>query len=355
MSRRRVVMVSAVLPLLATLAGRPAAAQDLAAAEALFKKGVTELEAGHYDVACPALAESQRIDPRPGTVFTLADCHDKAGRIATASALYEDYLRAVARMTVAYKLRHADRAKVATAREAALAAEIPELTLMLPASAPKDVRVIRDGIELMAASLGMPLPLDPGEHVVTTQVAGGPVVEQRITLARGERKTVEVEVKVAEPELVAAPSPAPPPPSRPATMAPSATVSAARSAPSASTVDAGMSGRRIGAFIAGGLGVAGLALGGVTGAVALSKKSTIEEHCLGTVCDAEGKAAADDAKLPGLLSTVGFGVGIAGLTAGIALWWTEPSPGEVGGSPRGVRAMVDIGPAGATAGVKGVW
>jgi len=53
--------------------------QDSAASEALFNKGVGDMEAGNYQSACPALAESNRLDPRAGTLFALAECEAKIG------------------------------------------------------------------------------------------------------------------------------------------------------------------------------------------------------------------------------------------------------------------------------------
>jgi hypothetical protein len=52
----------------ALLVAGAAHAQDTAAAEALFDKGVTEMEAGRYAAGCPALEESHRLEPKPGTV-----------------------------------------------------------------------------------------------------------------------------------------------------------------------------------------------------------------------------------------------------------------------------------------------
>jgi len=304
------------------------------------------MEAGSYDSACPSIAESHRLDPRPGTLFTLADCRAKSGKLATALALYEDYLRAVFQMTMAQKLRHAERAKVAAAQKKVLAAQIPELTLVLPPSAPKEVRVLRDGTELTEASLGIALPVDPGEHVVTTQVGDGPAVEQRITLEKGEKRTVELEVKEPPP---AAPAPAPEVVVVP--KGPAAAVAEPEGA-----AGQGMSGRRIGAFIAGGIGVAGLALGGVMGGMALSKKSTIDASCVDGICNAEGKAAADGARTPGLLSTIGFGVGAAGVAAGLVLFLTEPSSSQTGSAKGKVTASVlGVGSEGAAVGVKGVF
>lgn len=339
-------------PLFVFLLGAPAAAQDLAAADALFNKGVTDMNAGRYDVACPAIAESNRLDPRSGTLFTLADCQAKAGNIATAVALFDDYLRAVSGMSAALKFRHYVRMKEAQAQKAALTAQIPELTLVLPATAPPGVRVVRGGTELSAASLGIALPLDPGNHVVTTQAPDGPIVEQIITLSKGEKKTIELEIQVPRRETPSAE--VKPAPVRAASKPQAKVTGMAGAAPE--TADVGMSGQTVAGFVAGGLGVAGLALGGIMGGITLEKKAIIDEGCREKVCTAEGKAAVDSGQTTGLVSTIGFGVGIAGIAAGAILLLTAPSTPKTGSAPRGVTAGVfDAGPTGAALGVKGVW
>src|SRR5690349_6731302 len=110
-SRRLLALLAAPL----WLYPATAAAQDVAAADALFNKAVADMDAGRYDVACPALVESQRLDPRPGTLFAVAACNVKAGKIATASAFYDDYLRAVGDLPGTARAKHADRAKLARA------------------------------------------------------------------------------------------------------------------------------------------------------------------------------------------------------------------------------------------------
>lgn len=353
-------------------------AQDLAAAEALFNKANADLEAGKYDTACPAFAESQRIDPRPGTLFALATCRDKQGQIATALATYEDYLRAVDQMTAALALRHHDRAKSAKERKATLAPDVPELTLTLPPGAPADVKIVRDGVAFTAASLGIAIPVNPGVHVIAVQIGDRPAHEQRITLQKGEKKTLVLELGPPAAETA-----------KPATTAPAAgaAVTAKPAAPKAAVAQAptagqgtkpgalpaapetqpaggGLGGQRIGAIVAGAAGLAGIGLGAAMGAITLDKKGIADAGCTrgeaGLTCTPEGAKARQDAQLPGTLSTVGFGVGAAALAGAAVLWLTAKTspPGETKGSvkdSRKVSGIVEIGPGGAAVGVKGVF
>src|SRR4051812_36285821 len=70
----------------------------------------------------------------------------------------------------------------------------------------------------------------------------------------------------------------------------------------------GTSGQRAGAYVAGGIGVLGLVVGGVMGGLTAAKKSVIEANCGlngdPTLCNHEGKLAADSSKTTGLVSTV---------------------------------------------------
>src|SRR5580692_10497514 len=90
-------------------------AQDVATADALFNKAITDMEAGRYDLACPALAESQRLDPRSAT-------------------FYDDYLRSAGALGEPARAKHAGRMKIARAELDRLRAQIPTLELLLPAA-----------------------------------------------------------------------------------------------------------------------------------------------------------------------------------------------------------------------------
>lgn len=294
----------------------PANAQPdaVAAAESLFNRGLADMLAGRYPTGCPALTESHRLDPRPGRLFTLAECEAQWGRAATAVARYNDFLAMYSRMSQAKKFQQRERYRVALEQRDALAPLVPQLTLSLPSDAPAGTVVQCDGITLERPSLGIALPVNPGKHVVTTRAPGGPVHEVRFTIDKSESKTIELEVKL--------PAEKPPP---------------KESAPPAS----GPSSRRVVTYVAGGLAASGLILGSVTGWMALGESSLAAERCTDAgsgvaECDHAGKAAGDRAKHLGLMSTIGFSAGAALAGAAVLLFLTEPSPSgrQAGAAPR---------------------
>lgn len=331
----------------------PAAAQDIATAEALFNKGFDDMKAHRYETGCKALAESQRLDPRAGTLFTLATCEAEWGRIATAASRFGDYLALYDRLSDDKKAAQAERHKVATETRQSLLPEVPLLTLSLPKGAPAGTVVRRDGEVVAEAALGLSLPVDPGEHILTTQVPGGPVQELKITLAKGEKKVVTLEVAAAN----VGPAPTPTVPTVPA-------------APVVEPTSTGPSGRRVATYVVGGVGLAGLVVGAAMGGLAMAQKGVIDQHCgagigqeQNTNCDQSGFDAANGAKSAALGSTLGLAVGGALAATALVLFLTEPkaTPPSAGAPATGRASrwlsagVLSAGPAGAMLGARGAW
>jgi hypothetical protein len=228
----------AVALLVAALSGGSARAQgsDAAAAEALFREGRAASDAGDHDKACKKFAESNRLDPAPGTVFNLADCSEKLGRVATAWTLFRE---------VAQKLPASDeRTRIATARAAALEPRLPKLTIRVAPGTPADARVFRDGIELKAGALDTALPIDPGSHVLAIEANGHARAERPISIVEGDMREETLEL-----------------------------------GPAAAGGDAGATsgstGRTVG-WVLGGVGIVGIGVGVVTGLLVLDKKASVD-------------------------------------------------------------------------------
>jgi hypothetical protein len=291
----------------------PASGQDSAASEALFKAGVADMEAGKLETACPAIAESHRLEPRPGTLFTLAQCEAKWGKVASAVAHFSEYLGFVSQMPAVDHARHVDRAKKAQLQLEKLGPEVPHLTLVPPPGAPRELSVKRDGIVLSAASMGVALPVDPGEHVVVTRTPGGPEHTQHFRIGLREHKRVELVVKQS---------------------------GAAPRGPARSSA----SGYRSSALVAGGIGVAGVVVGAVAGIVSIGKKKTVDDNCSGRFCNDEGLSAADDGRTAARVSTAGFAVGAAGLATAVVLWVLAPRSREGSSAARRWIPTASLGP-----------
>jgi hypothetical protein len=187
------------LPLLlgALLCPTAALAAEPDSAQALFDLGMKAMEAGRYGKACPALEASLKLDPRPGVLFTLAECEAQRGRAATATARYDEFLALYANLPPDKKAKQAEREKAARAQRAALATKIAGLTVTLPPGVPPGTIVTRDGTTLAQSDLGVSIPVDPGEHVLAAKAPDGTVTETRVTLGAGEKKALTLAMRGA--------------------------------------------------------------------------------------------------------------------------------------------------------------
>jgi len=281
---------------------------------------------------CSDIEERYRRDPRPET---LAACEAERGRIATAIARYDEALALIAALPKDSQGEEQDREKAAREHKAALLPDVPLLTLKLPKSAPQGTVVARDGAALAPAALGVAVPLDPGEHVVSTQAPGGPMTEIHVTLRKGEKKQLTLPVQIQT--------------ARGAPLSP--TNEALERPPATAPPEDGPSGRRVGAWVAGGLGLAGLAIGGVMGGLAIGRKGVVDHNCQDTICNEAGKAAADSLKRFGLASTIGFSAGIAGAGIAAVLFLTEPARRKRTAARQGRW----VSAAGGMVGIQGGW
>ena len=260
------------------------------AAEALFRSGREAVERGDWATACARFEESHRLEPAVGTVFNLANCREKLGQLASAWQRFRE---------VKERLPPGDeRSAVTEQRITALEPRLPKLTLERAASAAEG-SVTRDGIELGSGSFGLALPVDPGKHVIVVRVPGR--AERRYELELREAEQHKLVVEAGDPAASAARAAAPAP-----------------AEPAAAAADGGSSARTWG-FVVGGVGIAGIVTGAVTGALVLSKKSTVNSECDGKQCTAEGVEAGEDGKLFSTVSTVAFAVGVVGVAAGATL------------------------------------
>ncbi|WP_438014835.1 hypothetical protein WMF18_28605 [Sorangium sp. So ce315] len=323
-SRRVAWCVAALLSLAAGVARAQPSAERAAAAEALFREGRELVAQGKLAEACPKFAASQRLDPGYGTQWNLADCLERLGRTASAWAAFREAA------DMAGRSGQAEREAKATRRAADLEKRLERLAVTV--SAPADGLVVRrNGAVLDAGAWGAPLPVDPGKHRVEATAPGKkPFSVEAQTAGPGKVVTVAIPPLEDDPAASAAG------PAQPA--GPVAPPSAPPRPAAGGDVDDGAGTRRTLAFVAGGVGVAGVVTGSIFGLIASARWNRAQdEHCrTETLCDDQGVALVDDARGAAALSNVGFVVGGLGLAAGVALFVTSLDDAE----PAAARVVV---------------
>lgn len=207
--RRMRLAVSSLLSAALTVAmlahasqARADAGSDRLLAQGLFDEGLKLMDAGRYPEACPKFVESQRLDPGGGTLLNIALCHEKEGRLATATL---DYDEAIAQ---AVKDKRSDRETFARTRLRQIAPMVPHIAVTLGKGVPEGASVRIDDTPVPAAALGVPLPFNAGKHVVTATAPGRGTFKQEVTVRDGDVRSVEV---LALPAGVDGPPALPPP------------------------------------------------------------------------------------------------------------------------------------------------
>jgi hypothetical protein len=261
-----------------------------------------------------------------GTLLNIADCDRREGRIASAWVNLQKGLD---------KLSETDPRRASVAETAAqLEKRLPKLSITLKPESPADCTVERDGVVLGAGSYGIALPIDPGPHVVLVKAAGR--ADSRYEVVGVEGQTLQIQGEPGEalqapvpPTAAAVPAPVqqPAPLGEPSAAQPPVVPTAPgeqaslslQSQPSFMHPEPRQERSNASAYVVGGLGVAGLALGITTRVVAFGRQSAIDKHCPANECDSTGWSAVNSAKALQTVSTVSLLAGAAALGVGVVL------------------------------------
>lgn len=264
------------------------------------------MRAGELERACAAFAESLRLESNPGALYSLADCEDQRGRLATATAHYAEYVRWVAAMPPTSAARHESFRDLAARRLDALRPQVPTVRFHLADAPPRELKL--DDLRLTASLRDLALPVDPGAHTWI------------LTTPDGETRG-QFEIKAGEhldlsPSLPAAPS---------SSASPPLPLASASAPPLVATPP--RSSWPTGALVAGGVGATGVAVGLVAGGVAIAYRLRLDEVCRDRQCPPASPTLAH-ARTAATVSSVGWAVGAAGLLTASVWWWLgRPAPG----------------------------
>lgn len=316
------------------------------AAESLFQAGKQLMADKKYADACPKLAESQKLDPSPGTLLNLGRCYEALGKTASAWTEYK------AAAVLAAQLGQKDREQGARDLAKELEPKLSKLTIT--ATSVPGLAVKSDGVEMGSAMLGTALFVDPGDHVIEASAPGYEAFRVTVKVGpNGDSKTAAIPPLVQKPE-------APPAPTATATV--TATVApTATAAPTGTTGPTpppeGSGSMRTAAYVLLGVGAAGIGVGAALGGLAAADVGNAQNDptlCPGKVCTPAGREVIDGASTKALVSTIALPVGLAAAGAGVVLFIVgAPKPTKAGAAFRSVAVSPVFGPDGAAFTVRG--
>ena len=308
-------LVASFLLLAVSSTARAQDAQSVAAAESLFQAGKGLMAQSKFDEACPKFTESYRLNPLPGTSLNLANCYKQSGKTASAWAQFREAA------FQARKNNQPDREAAATQEAAALEPNLSKL--QINAEQTPGLVIRRDNQEVGAGALGTAIPVDPGPHTIEATAPGYSVWSTSVVIGKDkDNKTVTIPILLKnadQTKIVGAPPPS------------------------------GGSNKslRTASYVVGGVGVAGLVVGGIFGGLAASGKSKLDRECGATKACSAGPAANDLASTKGqaTISTIGIVAGGALLATGVVLFIVSGNKSEPKAAPAAAFVPV-FGPQG---------
>jgi hypothetical protein len=320
---------------------RPAGAQpnptseatNLDIARSIAVTGREAFNAGDYETALAMFRKAYQLYPAPTVVLYEARTLERLGLLLEALEAYSRTTRLAVPTHAPAQFAEA----IAAAREEseALSSRVPKLVLVLRGVTLDDptLRVSVNGRALDRAQLEQPQQLNPGTYRIDGSAGMDRRFNTEVTLVPGQSRRVVVTLASS--------------PSDPLDVGASAAVTGAVGNEPATRHPIPLL-----AYVAGGVGVAGVSAGVITGLLANGKFHEAERLCEDHRCAAgsPGLDAVDAFRTWRMVSSVSYGVGAAGLAAGVVLWLTASGDDEAGQ----VRSIQPWGTA-KTAGVRGTF
>lgn len=239
--------------------------------------------------AVDAYREAVSLDPKAQYKLDLARSLVEIGKLSLAN----ETLAEIDETTEPNVKQIKSAAKLLIAK---IQPRIPSVKVLVTGA---DALAVTASIDGEDVPIGEAVDRDPGDYFVRAEATGYKTTEEKITLAEGEKRVVN---------LALAPAP--------------------KIADTEDETESTGGGTMAPAGIAFGVGGAGLVLGTVFGILAFTETAALEEACGGSVCPPNQEDAIISAQTYGTVSTVGFIVGGAGVATGIILAFTVGSSDE---------------------------
>ena len=289
----------------------PPQADMSARADEQFRKGRDEQDRGNCQKALEYFRESHALKPGRGTLLNMGLCEKKLGQLAKAMQHLEELLP---------QLPTGDeRRQIVRDALAEIKPKVPHLRVLLKADSPAGTVVTYDDAELEPTMIGTDMPVDPGKHVIVVESPGLPNRKYDILMEEGKRQTLQVEPGIPAPSTPAVPD------------------------------ESSRNTKRTVGFVVGGVGIAGLVAGAITGGLALSDSAAAEKACpTRKGCSSETIDIASRGQTLSIVNTVALALGIVGVGVSIPLiltsgkakeksnvgFWVSPDGARIGLSGR---------------------
>jgi hypothetical protein len=299
-------------------------AADRATARSLADEGYAALQDKRYAQAVDRFSRADALVHAPTLTLDWARGLVGLGQFVEAQERYE----LIIREGVDPRAPQSWQRALSSARTelAALKPRLSWVTITVTGSS--DVHVSVDGVVVPAAAIGVRRAINPGTHDVTVVAKGYLGEQQALKLAEAEEGSVAFALKVdpaqqAEPFVVA--------------KTPPVVVAPPEAARSHTPI-----------YVAFGVAGVGFVVGGVSGALALGKRSTLEKNCPDPDnCGEEYAGTVSAYNTLGTISGAGFIVGAAGAVTGITLLLLDRRSSPASSHGLVVRPYLGIGSIGA--------
>jgi hypothetical protein len=200
------------------------------------------------------------------------------------------------------------------------------LVVVRVAGAPQGTSLRVAGELVPESAWAAPIAVTPGAIEVVLEAPGHPAQRRQALVGAGERKELALGwgAPTPAPGAVAAPRESPEPP-----------------AADPASEDRKRRTMRTAAYVAGGVGAAGLLTFAIAGSLARSKYNTLQDECAGP-CPPSRQDDIDAGRRDQTIANVGVVVGLVGIGAGATLWVLSRKKGPAEPRASATRLSADL-------------
>ena len=276
-------------------------------AQTLFLDAKKSFDEKQLEKALTGFRASYDAVASPNSLLMVARTLVALDRIEEAYTVYEEATR-VAQEAAAKDKKYEPAVEAAKKEFEDLRPRVALVTLEVVGATP-DTELFVNDQPVARDQWGKEMPMRVGAASVTAKATGKPEFQQDLTISGGA-STQRIDLQTFW-------APAPPPPAETTT-----------DTKAEGSVDLLGLDKRTWAYIAGGVGAAGIVTFGVFGAMNRSKFNSLEDDCPNSVCLTDRSDDIDAGKRYQTIANVGLVVGVVGLGTGTVLYLLSDDKGR---------------------------